>query len=505
MSCIEKFPNLPRPPAVRNWLKTARDYHHLVFDPSIRGEFLPLLEEYRETTDAGYNGPAFRLPSYINKPIVAGGEALAVLGAVLGGTLAGLDMASYNGADRVAACEKYFSVVNGHGFIANNVDSGTPRSAWYSLFPSALFFHIGSHYPNHAAIHEAMRMTADSWLAALPVLSNNWEHKGFDFGTLAPIGGIWTEPDMAIGIAWIEYLAYVRFGDEKYLAAADTCMAQMEQRAKNPLYEVLAYYGPLLAARMNAGLGRNYSTTKHLDWVFSASSDARHGWGCIQERWGDYDAYGLMGSTTDTDGYAFSMNTFTAAGMLAPLVRYEPRHARLVGKWLLHVAANANLFYPDALPDGMQADAGWTRKTGIQSIAYEGVRHRGLTSPHATGDRKPPGLQLNPYGAWGSGFMAALFETSNVPGILKIDCLATDVFPPESCPTFLYYNPHPVTKQISIEVGLEPQNLYDAVTGRFIRTRVSSSVEIDLAPDSAVVLVHAPSGAAMRQEGRNDG
>ena len=41
-----------------------------------------------------------------------------------------------------------------------------------------------------------MRAVAESWLAALPVLSNNWEHSGFSFGTMAPVDKGWHEPDM---------------------------------------------------------------------------------------------------------------------------------------------------------------------------------------------------------------------------------------------------------------------------------------------------------------------
>ena len=100
---------------------------------------------------------------------------------------------------------------------------------------------------------------------------------------------------MAIGIAWLEYMAYVQFQNPNYLKAADTCMSQMDARAANPFYETLELFGPVLASRMNAELGRNYSTGKHLNWIFSSSSDARAGWGCESGHWGNYDAYGLIG------------------------------------------------------------------------------------------------------------------------------------------------------------------------------------------------------------------
>jgi hypothetical protein len=75
----------------------------------------------------------------------------------------------------------------------------------------------------------------------------------------------------------------------------------------------------------------------------------------------------------------------------------------LLGRWLLHVAANANLFYPDTLPTNMQSSAAWVGQTGVQSVSYEGVRNLATTTPYATGDATAPIQDLNPYGAWGSG------------------------------------------------------------------------------------------------------
>lgn len=498
---IENFPLLPNPLVIRDWKQTALEYHQLAFNPSITGQYLPLLYEYTANTVAGYSGPAFGLPSYVGRPRDSG-EGLTALGAVLGGTLAGLNMASLNGLDRVHHCEVFFCVVNGHGLVLNNVNSPGSGSSWYDIFPSILFYEIGSRYPGRASSQTKMAAIADSWLAALPVLSNNWEHTGFKFTTMTPWDDAWDEPDMAIGIAWLEYMAYVQFHDAKYLAAADTCMTQMNSRTSNPFYETLGFFGPPLAARMNAELGRSYSTSKHLNWIFAPTSDARTGWGCENGRWGNYDAYGLMGSTTDSSGYAFSMNSYVAPGIIAPVVRYEPQYARLLGRWLLHVAANANLFYSGTLPANMQSSAAWVQQTGVPSISYEGVRHLGTTTPYATGDAAAPIQDLNPYGTWGSGFMAALFQTSNVPGILQIDCVATEAFPPATCPTLLFYNPHGVTQQVTVSVGPGAKHLYDLVTGAFLATVVSGTAPLTLAPDSAIVLALCPATNAISQSGQ---
>ncbi len=498
---IANFPTLPNPLVIRDWKQTALDYHQLAFNSSVTGQYLPLLYEYNANTAAGYSGPAFGLPSYVGRTSNSG-EALTALGAVLGGTLAGLNMADLNGKDRVQQGEVFYSVVNGRGLVLNGVNSQGSGSAWYDIFPSILFYEIGSRYPGRPSFAAKMAAIADSWLTALPVLSNNWEHSGFNFQTLTPVDFAWDEPDMAIGIAWLEYMAYVQFHDPKYLAAADTCMTQMNSRNANPFYEVLGYYGPLLAGRMNAELGRGYSPGKHLNWVFAATSDARPGWGCENSRWGNYDAYGLMGSTTDSFGYAFSMNSYTAPGIIAPLVRYDPRFARLLGRWLLHTAANANLFYPDALPTNMQSCATWVQQTGVQSISYEGVRRLGPTTPYATGDETEPIKDLNPYGAWGSGFMAALFQTSNIPGILQVDCVATEAFPPATCPTYLFYNPYPSAKSVAVSVGPAARHLYDLGAGAFIATNASGTATLSLSPDSAIVLVLCPATNAISQSGR---
>jgi hypothetical protein len=498
---IENFPTLPTPLVIRDWKQTATNYIQTVFNSSLNGQFLPLLYQYTADTEADYSGPAFSLPSYVGNP-VGSGEALTVLGATLGGTLAGLNMTSFDGIDCVQQCEVFYSIVNGHGLVFNNVNSQGSGSAWYDIFPSILFYQIGSRYDVGSAYLAEMQAIADSWRAAVPALSNNWNHTDFDFQTMAPVTGSWIEPDMAVGIAWLEYMAYLQFNEPAYLAAADTCMSQINTNSADPLYETLELFGPLLASRMDAELGRNYSTGTHLNWLFTASSDARPGWGCESGQWGSYAAYGLSGSTTDSGGYAFSMDTYTAAGILAPVARYQPIYARLLGRWLLHVAANANLFYSDTLPTNMQSCAEWVEQTGIQSISYEGVRNLGATTPYATGDAASPILDLNPYGAWGSGWMAALFQISDVPGILQVDCVATEAFPPQCYPTSLLYNPYSNAEQVTINVGTKSSHLYDAVAGVFVATNVTGNVTVTILSDASVVLAQCPATGALSQSGQ---
>jgi hypothetical protein len=128
---------------------------------------------------------------------------------------------------------------------------------------------------------------------------------------------------------------------------------------------------------MNAELGREYDVAKLVNACFEARGrpQARPGWGVISDRWNGLDAHGLVGSTTDGEGYAFAMNSFQWAGALAPLARYDTRYAHDIGKWTLNLANAARLFYPNAHNAGHQSSFAWAKAHDDKSvIAYEGIR-----------------------------------------------------------------------------------------------------------------------------------
>jgi len=85
--------------------------------------------------------------------------------------------------------------------------------------------------------------------------------------------------------------------------------------------KVLLPYGALIAARMNAELGRHYDVAKLVNACFEPHGhlQARPGWGVISDRWNGLDAHGLSGAPRRR-GYAFAMNTFNG---LAHLCRWR--------------------------------------------------------------------------------------------------------------------------------------------------------------------------------------
>jgi hypothetical protein len=218
-------------------------------------------------------------------------------------------------------------------------------------------------------------------------------------------------------------------------------------------------------------------------------------------RWGEYDCDGLVGSIDNRGGYAFAMNTFTQAAALVPLVRYDPRYTRAIGKWMLNLSNSARLFYPGELPPEHQTSQFW-QGDPEHVIAYEGLRHHWQgKSPCATGD--PVAMNWGPktdfalYGSGYVGMLGSIVRPTDVPCILQLDCLATDFYRSAAYPTFLCYNPYPEDRSFQIDIGSAPADLYDAVTHRFVAKSVGEQVNVTLPADSAALFVVTPAGGQL--------
>ena len=530
------MPNIPQPFKMKDWDATARAYDRLAFDIEAEGPFLPLI--WWDDTHINVDRRTFGLPSYVGSPEHGSGakhEAINCLAALLGGTLAGIDK-SANKHNWILAAEGYFVSSNGQNLILNSYKAKAGASFWYELYPHYLFYGLVDRYPNVGNLEAIMKTTAGRWYDACVALGSmgqgGFDHTSFNFETMQPVdNGKWTEPGSAGAIGWVEYMAYTKFGDPRYLEAADGCIRFLHERDSNPHYEALLPMGAYLAARMNAELGREYDVHKLLNWCFDPS-DARPGWGVISERWGDYDCHGLVGSITDGGGYAFTMNAFQHAAVLVPLARYDDRYARAIGKWMLNVANAARLSYPGELPSDQQSCPDW-KGDPDRAIAYEGLRKEGLEyarrtprlkdrrtngqlpveiesqwkhrRPFACGDPLQygwgPQTDFGMYGSSCVGFYAGIIDPTNEEKILQLDLLATDFFHRAAYPTFLYYNPHGVEKQIEIDVGPKPSDLYDATTGRFLRRSATGGTAFRIPADSAVVVVVAPAGEPLTRDG----
>ncbi|MDR2675342.1 MAG: hypothetical protein LBC18_10910 [Opitutaceae bacterium] len=126
-------------------------------------------------------------------------------------------------------------------------------------------------------------------------------------------------------------------------------------------------------------------------------------------------------------------------------------------------------------------------------------------APEAGGDPTYLGWGATDIGLYGSvfaGLLGALVEPTDVEGILRIDCLATEAFPPPARPTWLLYNPHPETKTVTLKPPArhERHDVYEALSEKFLVRGGDGPITVSIPPDSAVLLVVCPPDSACRLE-----
>ena len=84
------MPNMPSPYNMRNWKQVALGYDSLTFDLNASGQHLPLSWIYSNTVNY-QNHESFGIDSYVGWFSSGSGEAINVLAAVVGASLAGIE------------------------------------------------------------------------------------------------------------------------------------------------------------------------------------------------------------------------------------------------------------------------------------------------------------------------------------------------------------------------------------------------------------------------------
>jgi hypothetical protein len=522
---IEKMPRQPKPYKYKDWHQAALDFDRIAYDYNAKGELWPLIwDDPNQRNGFGQStyGIYTALGDVREGALKNNGEAhegLGAFGSLLGSTLVGIDKSNQDGRNFVKMSRNYFNRDNGWNIMMNftnkagHIGGGYGNDYWYDVINNLLFYAVADHYPKETELNGLMRTVADQFYRSDSVMQSSYSWSFFDFEIMQPgKNHIPAQEDVAAGYAFIEYAAYLKFGNEKYLRAAQNAMTVLESQKENRSYEILMAFGPYMAARLNAETGTHYDVQKLMNWTFDGDAVGREGWGVIVDNWGGYDVSGMSGSTIHNGGYGFLMNTFQLAWPLTATVRYDQRYARAVGKWMLNASNTARFFYPYEMPDSLQALP--DRKAATKGVvAYEGLikqsiydQYKGIT-PFAQGDGPlwapgmPPETMFSVYGSSQVGFFGATIRPTNVEKILQIDCRATDMFRKnEAFPTWLYYNPYEVPKQVRIDVGTAKVDIYDAVNRVFVARSVKGEVTFTVEPDAARLFVLVPAGSTYRVE-----
>lgn len=517
---VDEFPEIIDAFAYYDYLIQARRLDEIVFDfanteAAIRPSYQisdpstwqpigfwidqPRQPEVYEPLVSGYLKRSFGLPTYLgdNRVLSSGTEAMTNLAMVLGSTYAGIDKSAqtFNTStyDLVEMMMAFYDT--GSKLVHNGGVQG--QSFWYDIFPQILFARLYANYPDIEYMQEMVLNGADEWLEALPYFetegATDYEFVAYNVTLESPtVIGDHIEPPNG-GLAFLLYSAYMITEDEKYLEGTKEVLDYFQDYSKNPNYEAMTDYAPYVAAILNQRFGTNYDVGKFLDFLFENDSAFRPNWTVMSGFFGSTNVSGLVG---DAGAYAFSMNTFHLAGVLAPLVKYDPRYADAIGEYLQNVVNNAKVFFPQETPLANQSMPVFLDYDRYGSICYEGYRSSyGGVQQIAMGDAttmfdQPSDLSL--YSSAFIGMLGGMVSDTNVHGILRYDLNVTDDFGDNDHQHYLFYNPYETAKTVAFNGGEAPYDLFDLASNTLLAKNVTGSVNLDISGSSAIVAVVLP-------------
>lgn len=512
---VDLMPNQPSPYNVRDWRQVAVRYDSFVYDRQKTGQYLPL--SFLGSGGVNYpQQPTFRLHTYVGTFSPLGNEAINVLPSLVGATLVGVDKTTQFGQNWLRMSQDFFNKANGENIYLNNAGANSGGDWWYDLMPNVYFYQLYDLYPDLGGEANLQFNTiADRFLESVRAMGGQdapWEpaymnYRAWNFKTMQPNPNGVKEPEAAGAYAWVLYNAWKENGNPEYLKGAEWSMEFLSNWPDNPSYELQLPYGIYTAAKMNAETGTTYDIEKMINWSFNRGN--LRGWGTIVGKWGGFDVSGLVGEANDAgNDYAFQLNGVQQAAALVPMVRYDKRFARAIGKWVLNLSNATRLFYPGFLPNNLQDASAWSVVNDPRQVmGYEALRQQSPNgSPFSTGDALQGGwaaTNLALYGSGSIGYLGCMVDKTNVDKILRLDVLKTDFYREAAYPTFLYFNPYNIAQTVQLQLGNTPVDVYEALSESFLLQNASGTANLNIPANQAILVTLAPaSGAVTYQQNR---
>ena len=476
----------------------AQGFDELVFNQSLEGSFLPLIWE-----DETYDG--YGISAYVGDyryGIDGTQEAVTYIASIISARKLNIDKTNQDGIDYVKAIDIFYN--DDEKIVTNNPNgSSVTTSMWYLLYPGILYSEASMLYPTYQDIHTHNLENIESWYQAYLIMRETddlYNVTGFNFLTNTPYqNGIWREPDSSVGMAVLFYNGYLLTQNQKYLDAAFDLLLYAEDFFGSPMYEILLYFAPSLAAKFNLLYDTDFDILTYINDIFDGTSIPRGGWGSTVGTWGDYEVNGLMGSISDGGGYAFSMNTYSAVYNISSVAKYDPRYASSIGKWVLNTVSNARYFFSDQTDEDNQS-SGLGYDSFIESsdsvIPFEGIRKQyDSKTPYFGGDPVAYDWAMTDFSLYSGahlGMFASTFEETNVEAILKIDLNQDDPLD-LLYDAYMLYNPYGKDKKVTYDISSDTAvDLFDAVSKKVIASNVTGDVKIEIASGDSVVIYEIP-------------
>ena len=290
----------------------------------------------------------------------------------------------------------------------------------------------------------------------------DFNSQGYDFAKAAAFTNkdIYRQPDALGGYSYVMLLAWKLTGKAFCLEEAKIGLDRYLDFSANPWYEVPSGAMAVMAAARLEAMGYPGNARKALGFVLDSKTELM-----ASGKWGGHEVNGLMaGFRTEPPGQAYSMETMVTLPYLLPAVRFRPELAGEVARHALNAVANLRWFYPEFLPRENQSRPDLPSMVPYERLSREEKGH----SPYAMGDFAG---HRSVYGGAYVLWLDKMVEPQDDPWLLRWDLSKTNFLDRDLPPAFLYYNPWPEEKHVSITVREGQSRIHDLTSKRLSKAR----------------------------------
>ena len=379
-----------------------------------------------------------------------------------------------------ASLAGYFSEPYGL-FLDSN--GATLCEYWYLMNVTALAYElIQLRFAKDAEWLARVEKSAARLRAMATQIKYDFNDQGYDFSKSATFTNhdIYRQPDAVGGYSYVMLLAWKLTGKEFCLEEAKTGIDRYLAFAANPWYEVPSGAMAVMAAARLEAMGHKADTRKALRFVLDSKAGLM-----ATGRWGGHEVNGLLaGFRTEPPDQVYSMESMVTLPYLLPAVRYRPEMAEEIARYALNAAANLRWFYPQYLPRDNQSRPDLPAMIPYERLSREEKGH----SPYATGDFAG---HRSIYGGAYVLWLDKMIQPQGDPWLLRWDLAATNLLDRGLAPAYLYYNPGPGDKRVTVETAPGPGRVHDLTHDRLLPPH-GGKVELMLGPGEARVIEIRP-------------
>ena len=347
---------------------------------------------------------------------------------------------------------------------------------WYLMNIAALAYGlIGLRFAQDAAWLKRVERSATRLKEMARQIKYDFNDQGYDFAKGATFTNhdIYRQPDAVGGYSYVMLLAWKLTGKDFCLAEAKIGIDRYMSFAANPWYEVPSGAMAALAAARLEAMGYPTNARKALGFVLDSKAGLM-----ATGRWGGREVNGLLaGFRTEPADQVYSMESMVALPYLLPALRFSPELAGEVARYALNAAANLRWFYPEYLPHEDQSRPELPAMIPYERLSKDEKGH----SPYGTGDFAG---HRSIYGGAYVMWLDKMVEPQGDPWLLRWDLAKTNFLDRDLPPAFLYYNPWPEEKSVTVEAAGKGR-VHDLTHNRWLEAQ-GGKLQLKLDPRQAL-------------------